>query len=284
MPRVLHTGGVNLSGDAVKIRDLALVRAAPAAKPKPRPKAEAPDDEDGAEALGRNEDEGEPSEADFIEARFEEAAPPFRPAAVGEAASERIREEIIQSAMAEAGRILEDAVRSGEVMKNDLLAGVAAEAEALRNQAVEEGKREAYTAFTGEMRQIADNLQGAIARFEGERAGFEAEYEEQLKWMAIEIASKVLAKKVSDDDAIMADMVDKAVRNIRGEPWIRVEVAQEMQGLIDRLSSLYESQAGIEVSPIPAPPGTVHIETPSGVVDASLRTQLANLRGYFDKI
>jgi flagellar biosynthesis/type III secretory pathway protein FliH len=79
----------------------------------------------------------------------------------------------------------------------------------------------------------------------------------------------------------MAEMVQKAVQGVRNEPWVRVEVSQEMVRLIDRLSTLYDQSAGVEVSAIPAAAGTVHIETPSGVVDASLRTQLENLREYF---
>ena len=63
---------------------------------------------------------------------------------------------------------------------------------------------------------------------------------------------------------------------------LRVDVAQEMVHLIDQLTQLYAGQDNIGVSAIPATPGTVHIETPSGMVDASLRTQLSNLREYFD--
>ena len=92
----------------------------------------------------------------------------------------------------------------------------------------------------------------------------------------------LLAKKVGEDDTVMLEMVDKAVQGVRNEAWVRVDVAQEMVHLIDQLTQLYAGQDNIGVSAIPATPGTVHIETPSGMVDASLRTQLSNLREYFD--
>ncbi|MGD9560557.1 MAG: FliH/SctL family protein, partial [Oscillospiraceae bacterium] len=197
------------------------------------------------------------------------------------APGEPMNQEIIQSAMAEASRLLENALREAEDTRGQMLDKVRQEGEEIRQAAAEQGRREGFTSVVGEMQQVADRLEQAVASFEGERAGFEAEYEEQLKWLAIEIASKVLAKRVSQDDTEMLEMVDKAVQSVRSEPWVRVEVAQEMVRLIDRLTELYAEQANIEVSPIPAAPGTVHIEMPSGVVDASLRTQLANLRDYF---
>jgi flagellar biosynthesis/type III secretory pathway protein FliH len=273
LPKIVRFGGISLSDDAVRIRDVVP-------SPPPRPEPE-PDGE--FEPLRFEDGEGEQA-ADGLE------TPPQAPDAGGgetdgesggEMPCEIAREEIVSAAMAEAGRIIEDAVRQAEEKKADILATARFQADKLKREAAEEGRREGFVSVVGEMEQAARGIEKAVADFEGERAGFETEYEDHLRWLAIEIASKVLAKKVSDDDAEMAEMVQKAVQGVRNEPWIRVEVSQEMVHLIDRLSTLYDQSAGIEVSAIPAAAGTVHIETSSGVVDASLRTQLENLREYF---
>ncbi|MDL2293597.1 hypothetical protein LJC60_03090 [Ruminococcaceae bacterium OttesenSCG-928-D13] len=282
MPKVVRYGGLTLSDEVVRIRDMAP-------SPEGGPVSAAKKVEAGEETFepldfdaAAVDEEGidSPAGADGEDQRD---APAFDEAPARGADPGPVREEIIQSAMAEAGRIIEDAVREAQARKAEILADAQFETEQMQQQSVEEGRKQGLAAVVGDMQAAADNLQSAIASFEGERAGFEAEYEEQLRWLAIEIASKVLAKKVDDNDAEMTEMVDKAVQTVRSEPWIRIEVAQEMTRLIDSLTALYDGQSGIEVSGIPAAPGTVHIETQSGVVDASLRTQLANLREYFSR-
>lgn len=262
MPRIIRAGVLNLADDAVKIKDMVLAK--PQKKPGKSPPK--PDEFGGEMALQAAPQE----DFDAQEFGYEE-----------ESAGYALKEEIIRGAMAEAARILEDAVQRAEEQKSAKLAEVTSEARQMRQEAAEEGRQEGMAQAIETVRQSAKALEHAIASFEGERASFEAEYEQQLKWTAIEIASKVMAKKVEDDDAEMAAMVEKAVASVRNEPWIRVDVAQEMTGLIGQLMALFEKDENVNVSPIPAQPGTVHIETPSGVVDASLHTQLANLREYF---
>ncbi len=251
LPKIMRSGGLKLSDEVVKIKD-----ALPLAPGKIPPKTPLAD--------------GPPLDAYDTEI-LEEASPLVSP----------LQEEVLQAAMAEAGRILEDAVHKAESQKQEKLAEIQYEAEHIRQNAAEEGRRVGMAEAMDTVRQSAAQLEQAIAAFEGERAGFEAEYEQQLRWLAIEIASKVMAKKVADDDTEMLEMVKKAVQSVRSEPWVRIEVAQEMVRLIDRLTALYEGDGSVTVGPIPAESGTVHVETPSGVVDASLHTQLANLRDYF---
>jgi len=271
---------VNLSDDVVKIKDLAPSRPRPAKRPAPAPveaEAFAPETDAGSpEMPGDAEDTFEPVvDVPVYDAYGDEDT--YEPAAGG-----LVKGEIIQGAMAEASRILEDALRNAESARAEALAGLQDEADHLRREAQEQGHREGLATAVGTVQDAADKLEQAVARFEGERAGFETEYEGNLKWLALEIASKVLAKKVGEDDTVMLEMVDKAVQGVRNEAWVRVDVAQEMVHLIDQLTQLYAGQDNIGVSAIPATPGTVHIETPSGMVDASLRTQLSNLREYFD--
>ncbi|MDL2219609.1 hypothetical protein LJC04_04685 [Ruminococcaceae bacterium OttesenSCG-928-O06] len=287
MPKIVRSGGIHFTDDVVKIRDIVPTKQPPK---KADPAALDIEDQDGAllsaEIDAAAEDEGfMPEETDEPALQMNAAAVAPAPEAVrfGTAEQNALREEIIQGAMAEAGRILEDAVRGAEEQKAAALAGIQDEAERLRAAAAEEGRKEGFAAVVGDMQQAAGQLEAAIADFEGGRAGFEAEYETQLKWMALEIASKVLAKKVDEDDAVMADMVQKAVQSVRNEAWIRVEVSQEMVRLIDKLTEIYAGQPGIEISGVSTAPGTVQIETPSGLMDASLQTQLANLREYFTK-
>lgn len=269
MPNIVHWGRVHMTDEVYHIADTAPKRK----KKRPRPEFTAEGVPEGA-AEGQEPEEGAaPGEGGYDE--YEEYEDVDH--------SPQIQAEIIQSAMAEAARIVQEATQEAEAQKQEMLAQVQYEAEKIRADAAEEGQRHGYASVVGEMKEIAGSVEQAIARFEGDRAGFEAEYEEQLTWMAFEIASKVLAKKVAQDDTEMLQMVEKAVRSVQNETWVRVEVSQEMTRLIGRLTEIFDAQANVEISAVPATPGSVQIETPSGVVDASLKTQLENLRQYFEQ-
>lgn len=272
MPKIMRSGGrLNVTDDVVKIRDLGPNRGL---KPPGGAGPKRPDTGADFSADDLLLDGSPMGDEAYEEEEFGDSA------RINSSQS-AIKEEIVQSAMAEAGRILEDALRQAEETKQAKLAEVQYEADEMRHRAMEDGRMEGMGQVVQQAQQAADGLENAIATFEGERAGFEAEYEGQLKWLAIEIASKVLAKKVDENDAEMLEMVQKAVQTVKSEPWIRIEVASEMVRLIDALNSAFTGQENVEVSAIPADAGTVHIETPSGLVDASLRTQLENLREYF---
>lgn len=311
MPKVVKSYGVHLTDDVVKIQDVMLHRPKqkpkPPRKPRPAPPGEqmpplqdgqmpVPEElqlpgQDGAvmpeegeggfeaeEPMGAPVPLPEPEEYETYDEEYDEG-----PSGHAGGYGGGMHEEVLQSAMAEAGRIIEEAVHNAEARRNEILSGIEEEAEALRRQAYEEGKLEGISSVVGETRDLAAEIERMVATFEGERAGFEHEYEEQLKWLAFEIASKVLAKKVAQNDAEMLEMVSKAVQGVRNEAWVRVEVSAEMTHLIDRLMELFERDENISVQPARTDPGTVMIETPSGVIDASLKTQLANLREYFIK-
>lgn len=288
MPNVVKAYGVHLVDDVVKIRDVTLTRPA---KKKQKPRLAPRVEEEGAplegeegqdfEALDLEPGEAEPEKPDFEQEDFEEEFDGEPSARGGYGAG--VREEIIQSAMAEAGKILENAVHEAGQRGAEILAGIEGEVQQIRQQAADQGRLEGLQYAVGETKDIAAQIEQMVAVFEGERAGFEFEYEEQLKWLAFEIASKVLAKKVDNDDAEMLEMVDKAVQGVRNEPWVRVEVSRDMTHLIERLLALYKGSGNISVQPTGTDPGTVMVETPAGVIDASLKTQLENLRDYFTK-
>lgn len=259
-PNILKSQGVKVSGDVFKIRD--------DMPPAPKKKPILPDDT----AAGLTDESGfafEPEEQDGGH--------------YGDDAMHPVQAEIIQGAMAEASRILEEAVKNAEVARAEIVAKAKYEADRQSQEILESARRQGFASVVGEIQQTANLLQDVIARLEGDKAGFEAEFEQNLKWFSVEIASKVLAKKVSEDDSILLDMVAKAAKSVQNEPWIRIEVAQEMTGLLEQLLRVFDNNTKVQVNSAPLEPGAIQIETPSGVIDASLRTQLANLKTYFEQ-
>lgn len=271
MPRVLKAVGMHLTEDVVKIHDVMPIGNK--VKQAPIRLAVDEDVEDGpvlirdVTTIGHSEGDYA-DEEDFQPEEFENLS--------GGA-------HVVQKAREEAEMLLENAMREAEVERAEILARTQQEADEMRQQAHMEGRQEGYASVTEQMRETAEKLESTVARLEGEQAGFEAEYEDQLQWAALEIASKVLNQKIAEDDTMMTSMVEKAIQNMRNEPWIRVEVAQDMTHLIGHLTDMYEDMEHIDISPIPADSGTVLLETASGVTDASLKTQFENLKTYFQR-
>ncbi len=280
MPNIMRCGGINVLEDVVKIRDVLPADKLAAKKAaRARAKEASAEGEDGLQLEGMQESLDEEFEEFSPDEMSEEASQEKQGDALQ---AEAITKEIVQSAMAQAAGIIEQAVDEAKKTRENALLGIDEQAEAIRRQAEQEGRQQGAATLVESTENIVGRIEESIAVFEGERRGFEAEYEEQLRWMAMEIAAKVLDQKVSEDDAILTGMVQKAVQSVRSEQWIRIEVAQEMTRLLASLSELYEDVANVELSAVPAAAGTVNIETPSGVLDASMHTQLKNLKQYFD--
>ncbi len=192
-------------------------------------------------------------------------------------------QEIIETAEAEAEQIKERAFQTAMADKEQMMQQAQQEAQKLLQDAKAQGLQQGLSEGNSLLKTQLDELEHTVARLEGDLAGFEVELEEQLRWMALEVASRVLNQKVQEDDAILADMVVQTVQSVRNMPWIRIEVAQNMTRLIKKLQNIFDEQEHIEISPIPSEEDVIQIETPSGRLDASVKTQLENLRIYFQK-
>ncbi|MDL2252726.1 hypothetical protein LJC49_01455 [Ruminococcaceae bacterium OttesenSCG-928-I18] len=267
MPNIVSARGVHLTEDVVKIEDIFPSRV----KVEQKLFVEENDGDDTRvvimDVFDLNEEESLPENASDLEA---DALGPMRG-------------ELLQNALQEAEQIKARAAEEAQAERDALMADAMTEIDQLKQEAIAQGHQEGYDTVVATVQRTADELESSLSRMEGELAGFEAEYEQQLQWMALEIASKVLAKKVSEDDAVLKDMVGHMIDGMKNESWIRVEVAQDMTRLIGTLQDLYDGSEQVDISAIPADSGTILIETASGVIDASLKTQLENLKIYFQK-
>ncbi len=283
MPDIVKARGVNMMEDAVMIADIAPAKKAPS-QTAPR---ELPDDVqmigmNGPQSMDEAAGDGFLTETpengeEFAPEEFDARADPAQRGGMG------VKREIIQSAMAEAGKILEQAVRDADNAREQAMQSVAAELEEAHRQAFAQGYEQGLAAAAGELDGMSGKIEDAITQFESGRAVFEMEYEQNLKWMALEIVQKVLDQKVAEDSGYFTGMVDKTVQGVRSEPWVNVRVSRDMTSLIDKLTDVYKAYGNIQVQAASMPEGSVMVETPSGIVDVSVGTRLQNLRDYFER-
>lgn len=192
-------------------------------------------------------------------------------------------EAIIEKAMEDAEHMRAEAQSEIELARDAMMQQVALEAEQVKQEAYQLGLQMGASAEAETIAQCVQNLELAVARIEGEQAGFMTEYESNLKWLALEIASRVLSKRIEQDDGEMMNLVKAALATVKNAEWIKVELSESMTGLIDALGQELKrtGEERITVHGISAPPGTCIIDSPTSKLDASIHMQLQNLKEYF---
>ncbi|MEG0110739.1 MAG: FliH/SctL family protein [Oscillospiraceae bacterium] len=97
------------------------------------------------------------------------------------------------------------------------------------------------------------------------------------------MAARILNKRIENDDTEMEALVKAAVNSVKNAEWIRVEIAETMTGLIDKVTQVLKQSDNtkVKVMGVTEPVGTCIVDTPEGRTDASVYTQLANLKEYF---
>lgn len=160
------------------------------------------------------------------------------------------------------------------------------DAENIKKEAYEQGYLEGSSAKQKEIEQCINEVGSVIAELCEQNKQYVTEYEKALKWFAVEIATKILSKKIEEDETEMTELVKQAVGTVKNADWISVQISQEMPKLLDTLAKeLVEpreaNQLRTEVSMKDIPKGSCIVETTEGLLDASISAQIENLKEFF---
>lgn len=165
-----------------------------------------------------------------------------------------------------------------------ILAQAREEAREIKETAYREGFAAGNEALTKDIVQCIQQVSQEMSKLQKDHEHFCLQYESSLLPLAASISSKILCKRISEDDAEMDELIRNAVESVRHADWISIEVSEKMAGHVKILSR--ELQTSIQASSIEvvvknAAPGLCLIKTPQVVLDASISTQLDNLRRQF---
>lgn len=236
-----------------------------AEEPKPA-RARAPGRETEGEAA-HGEQPPEPTEEELaLAARLAKAEAAVK-------AAERRVQELEQT----SERIL----RNANEQSAQILASAKEQAAALCEQAREQGYTEALEQHAEAMKAALDGVSALMEELSTRQQRYFKEYGEQLEDLAITVAEKLLAHTIEADPGQMADLVMQAVTSLKTEDWITVELSDQMAGLIEQIQTQYAaylSRRPVEFAAKEAPPGSCVVQTATGITDASIATQLGNLR------
>lgn len=156
-------------------------------------------------------------------------------------------------------------------------------------EAAEQAYQDAYARVLEEkaavMQEAIDDVSEKLNELQLQHTQYMEQYAESLKYMAIEIAEKIMYLRLEEDDKALEKLVMQTLSSIKHAEWISVDISNKLVSLVDFMreelkKAKYEDKAELKV--IDAPADTCRISTESGTVDASISTQLENLKEAFE--
>ncbi len=199
-------------------------------------------------------------------------------------AAEQECQALFQKAQEEAEEILVKARQDAEALL--LLAQRQVEDQTRQAQiaARQEGYAQGFADAQEQVREVVGQLQTVLTRIDQQKRDLFRQYEKDLVELVLDIARKViLAEMDAGSDAFLYLMM-QAAKDFRNEASIKVQVSDfdiSSEFVADEgfVKTVFAGIDRVEVEVIKAAPrGTCIIESPTKVVDASLETQLSNMR------
>lgn len=177
--------------------------------------------------------------------------------------------QIVAAAKLEALRTADEADRDAVRIKQEAhLAGI----------------REGRTEKQDEIAGCLAELHQKVKEIEQQREDFFEEYQDNLKYLALEIAQRLVYKKIDEDDTYLAELVRAAVKEAREAEWITVTLAKDATVLADKLTAEFaQAEKPVEFEAAAEQPGTVYLSASDRTVDASVQTQAENFKAFLKR-
>ena len=162
------------------------------------------------------------------------------------------------------------------------LEALEAEFEPRLAQAVEEARQEGYRQGLQEIKPVADLLQNLAHELQEEKHQLLENAELTVVRLAYEIAKKILHREVAESSDVIVYVVREALRRIADRDKIVVRVHPEDAAVLRQATELhnelFQTFAGVEIrEDEDVSKGGCLVETSTGLIDATLETQLAEV-------
>lgn len=226
-------------------------------------------------------------------ALYEEAEDEFVP--IFSEREETKADEILQ-ACEEQSRLL---IREAEEKAEELLEKAKAECQRLRTQAKEEGEAQGFAqgfdegirkgkqSYQEEAQKVLESLKADVTETVEDiaRAKDRAleKYMDDLKFLTLEIAEKIIHVSIQSSQEIVKKMILSAADKLQRKQWARIYISGSQTELsleadevfLKELSRISEN---VKIERIHAKEGTCILELPDMIIDASVSTQLENIK------
>ena len=135
-----------------------------------------------------------------------------------------------------------------------------------------------------ELKECISDVQTLLNELTHKHEEFIEQYTNELKYMAVNIAEKMILEKISDDDEILQKLVLQNVKSVKNADWIGVELSERLVGLVDYIKKeleMPEYKGKANVNMVADKIDTVRITTEDGTLVSTISVQANNLRKAF---
>lgn len=205
----------------------------------------------------------------------------------GEGIPRQLYDSVMQKAQEDADSFTEKVRRLAQVERDGIIKKANEEAEKLKKRAYQEALAAAVEGRQTEIDACLKTTRDTLAALRVEHQDYMKLYELELREFALDIASSIMQKRISEYGADISDMIKHAVNSVKDADWITVEISGRLPQLLVVLQKELEDGNGrgkIEIVAKDMAADSCLIRTPDGTIDASVTTQLENLREYFKQV
>lgn len=215
------------------------------------------------------------------EERLEEEPDPEAAALEDTEAARRRAEAILEEARQEAERLLEDTKKQCEVLREEAeKEGRAAGYDA----GYEEGEKEAALQREQALQEFRQDMSELIGSVEKEKKLLLEKYQDDLKNIALAIAEKVIHTSLKSSETVIHRMIMAATDKLKKTEWAKIYISKAETELamiadtefVESLSHLSDHVKIVSMDN--EEEGVCIIELPDEIIDASVNTQLENIK------
>ncbi len=164
------------------------------------------------------------------------------------------------------------------------------ELEALSKAAAEAAAQSAYFDALNkkkcELKECISDVQKLLNELTQKHEEFIEQYTNELKYMAVDIAEKMILEKISADDTILEKLVLQSVKTVKSAEWISIELSERLVGLVDYVKKeleMPEYKGRTSVYTVTGKADTCRVTTDEGTIVSTISVQADNLRKAFNE-
>ena len=162
------------------------------------------------------------------------------------------------------------------------------ELEALSKAAAQAAAQSAYFDALNkkkcELKECISDVQMLLNELAQKHEEFIEQYTNELKYMAVDIAEKMILEKISADDAVLKKLVLQNIKTVKNAEWINVELSERLVGLVDYVKNeleMPEYKGRTSVYTVTDKKDTCRVTTDEGTIVSTISVQANNLRKAF---
>ncbi len=227
-------------------------------------KIEEPEEE--SEELDEEEKEEEEPEEDLISAR---------------------EQEIIENAQKQAAQILSDAREQADILRNR---GYNEGKETGHQEGLREAYEEQRKILDKEIRTLQTNIADVIKSVSLEKDKLLEQYIDDLKRISLAVAEKIIQTSLQSSGDIVKRMILAATDKMRKKRWAKIYITKCETGISMEIDAEFlEAMARLSdnikiITMDNGEEGTCIIELPDEIIDASVSTQLENIKDILNNV